>query len=281
MVSPRVHSVVDFTKLASGMITTFDETTQLSTLHIGTVGGLSAMTEFRDVLDEGPLHSPLWKNQLDDVRERFDLDCDLGGLAIARVWGLASHRGLAAAAITLHPGDMVDYRTTSGERTSIVFSPASLHSPNNELSISGQSSVNLSPEFLQAKRETVLGYILFSYDSDTNTFPWSQRLLYAAACCTAVGSRNQELISQAKHTLEWLAATAEIDLTEEISTCSTPGGKKIKARSTEQLEGSLNTIYEICSICDAGIGWHSPQEAQCASGHLFGIRSQPLPVVIR
>ena len=281
MVSPRVHSVVDFTKLASGMITTFDETTQLSTLHIGTVGGLSAMTEFRNVPDEGPLHSPLWKNQLDDVRERFDLDCDLGGLAIARVWGLASHRGLAAAAITLHPGDLVDYRTTSGERTSIVFSPASLHSPNNELSISGQSSVDLSPEFLQAKRETVLGYILFSYDSDTNTFPWSQRLLYAAACCTAVGSHKQELISQAKHALEWLAATAEVDLTEEISTCSTPGGKKIKARSTEQLDGLENTIYEICSICDAGIGWYSPQEAQCASGHLFGIRSQPLPVVIR
>ncbi|PKY01022.1 hypothetical protein P168DRAFT_334957 [Aspergillus campestris IBT 28561] len=252
----------------SGMITTFDESTKLSTLHIGTVGGLSAMTEFGDAPDEEPLHSPLWKNQLDDVRERFDLDCDLGGLAIARVWGLASHRGLAAAAITLHPGDMVDYRTTSGERTSIVFSPASLHSPNNELSISGQTPIDLSPEFLQAKRETVLGSILFSFDNDTNTFPWSQSLLYAAACCTAVGSRNQDLLSQAKHTLEWLAAAAEVDLTDEISTCSTPGGK-IKARSTEQLDESDNTMFEVCTICDAGIGWHSPQEAQCASGHLF------------
>lgn len=57
-----------------------------------------------------------------EVRTKYDVENDLGGLALAKVWGVASCKSLVAACFTLHPGDMVEYIQTAEERATVVFS---------------------------------------------------------------------------------------------------------------------------------------------------------------
>ncbi|KAF5857388.1 hypothetical protein ETB97_005880 [Aspergillus alliaceus] len=209
-----------------------------------------------------------WKKQLDNVREQFDIARDLGGYTIARIWGLASYNGLVVAAITVHPGDTVEYRTSAEERTTLIFSHANAEPTESQDLLFLEPLPNLSPDTLRKQREAVLGYILFAGWGDDNRLCLSRKLLYAAACCAIVDSQNDKILSQARKALEWLADVTGIDLADEIAKCSAPGST-IDAKSAEQLDGSGQQVFEQCGICDAGISWYSAVEAQCASGHLL------------
>lgn len=236
-------------------------------LHFGSVGGYAAVKALTDT--EPPSPAP-WNGQVEDIRERFDIDRDLGGLAIARVWGLASIHGLVAAVVTLHPGDMVEYRTNAEERLTVVFSTANGQPVDLESVPFLHESPTGSTEFLRERRDIVLQYILGDHAGTKNTL--SPKVLYAAACCAIVQSQNFELVSNAQMALERLAATSGVDMTGEIAKCSAPGST-IEPRSTDILNAPSGDIFERCEICDAGIIWDSAREARCATGHVFG-RSQ-------
>ncbi|GFF30702.1 hypothetical protein IFM51744_01213 [Aspergillus udagawae] len=254
----------------SAMTVASDDESKLSSLHLGTSGGHAAakeLIEFTDAQDDGLLSPPPWQAQFDAMRERFDIDHDLGGLATGRIWGLAAYDGLIAVAFTLHPGDMIEYRTGSQERTIIVFSKANLHQQPHTPSFLRELPVFTS-DFLRLRREVVLRFTLRSLDHDDRN-PWYQKLVYAAACCALVESQDESLLLQAREVFEWLATATGVDLTEELTKCSSPGNK-LESKSVEQLDGAGGHIFEKCDICQAGVAWYSAQEAQCAGGHLFG-----------
>ncbi|KAB8234360.1 uncharacterized protein BDW43DRAFT_60238 [Aspergillus alliaceus] len=252
----------------SAMAVVWDEESRTPILHLGTVGGYTASMTFSSLQESDRLPQTPWKKQLDNVREQFDIARDLGGYTIARIWGLASYNGLVVAAITVHPGDTVEYRTSAEERTTLIFSHANAEPTESQDLLFLEPLPNLSPDTLRKQREAVLGYILFAGWGDDNRLCLSRKLLYAAACCAIVDSQNDKILSQARKALEWLADVTGIDLADEIAKCSAPGST-IDAKSAEQLDGSGQQVFEQCGICDAGISWYSAAEAQCASGHLL------------
>lgn len=205
---------------------------------------------------------------MDDLKSTFDITHDLGGLVCARIWGLDHYRGLIAAAVSMHPGDMVEYRTAANTRVQVIISPA-MAQPTEERGdveriLHGQD-VDTTPENMRAKREGVLGFILHQKNGDI-----CKKILYSAACCAVVESENTSLRSNAREVLESLAMSTGADLSEEIQKC-TAGPAPIAAKSAEQINGPGGEIYEKCDICDAGIEWYSAREAQCVSGHMFGM----------
>lgn len=238
-----------------------------ATLHLGTIGGYTLIKSFPKCPNEPSVPSVRWISRFEDLRDEFDIDHDLGGLAIGRVWGLASHRGLIATAATLHPGDMVDYRSAVAESTNIIISPAH-HDGADHPPTGPKNASDRSPGVLRAKRELVIGFILHAAQGNGRN-DLCNRLAYAAACCTIVESENEDLRSRARETLEKLATATGADLSDEISKCST-APSPIEPKITEQLDGPGGQLFEKCEICDSGIAWYSAHESQCASGHLFG-----------
>src|SRR5262249_52086996 len=67
-----------------------------------------------------------WIHQIRDIRDKFDAEHDLGGLAIAKVWGLASNENWLVACATLHPGDLVEYLTPASEKAILIFASLDL-----------------------------------------------------------------------------------------------------------------------------------------------------------
>lgn len=250
-----------------------DSESQTPMLHYGSVGGYTAVKLLGNT--EAPSAAP-WNSQVEDIRERFDIDRDLGGLAVSRVWGVTSTQGLVAAAITLHPGDMVEYRTNAEERLTIVFSTANGEPQAFEHAPFLCGSPTNSIEFLTERRDTVLDCIL-GETSNKHILP--SKILYAAACCAIVQSQSTELIANARRVFERLSATKGVDMTEEIAKSSEPGNT-IEAKSADALNTSGVDMFEMCGICGAGIAWYSAQEAQCATGHVFGMLLQAVWVIL-
>lgn len=250
------------------MSVALNEKNQQSTLYFGTSGGYGATKEFNDLGDQTSLSLPPWEASFDDYCEQFDIDRDLGGMVTGTIWGLGCHDGVIATAFTMHPKDLVEYRTAAEERTVITFTPMD---PRDECDTGlNQEVADHSLEFLRMKRDAVLGYILHAEQGLDGSSSLSKKVVYAAACCAIHGSENEELLDRARMSLEWLATATGADLNEEISKC-TPGANTIEPKSTEQLQGPGGQMFEQCDMCDAGIAWDSTQEAQCVNGHLFGM----------
>lgn len=249
------------------------------TLCLSTIGGYGATKTFNDLSNGNNFSQPPWKNSFDNYCEQFDIDRDLGGMVIGRIWGLACHAGQLAVAFTMHPKDMVEYRTSVEERTVITFAQLSQQHGEEDNTEVRQETTGHSPESLHVRREAVLGYILHSEQVSDKGNILSPKVVYAAICCAILESENEELLSQARKSLEWLATATGADLSEEISKC-VPDSSTIEAKSAEQLtgQGEGEQLFEQCDICDAGIAWYSVQEAQCSNGHLFGKFSNSLQV---
>ncbi|KAL2817489.1 transcription factor IIIC subunit delta N-term-domain-containing protein [Aspergillus cavernicola] len=252
----------------SGMTVAADPDTEAQILHFGTVGGYAAIKPLANGTEiDAPTQAP-WNYQVEEVRERFDIDRDLGGLAVSRIWGLSSTHGLMAAAVTLHPGDMVEYRTNAEDRVTIVFSTASGQPVHPESVPFLRGNPTNSIEFIRERRDVVLQYILGTANDNGAKRTLSSKVLYAAACCAIVQSQNAELLSNARGFLERLAATSGVDVTDEVAKCYAPGST-IDAKSADELNAPSADIFEKCEVCDTGIAWYSAQEAQCATGHVF------------
>lgn len=138
------------------MSVALNEKSQQSALYFGTSGGYGATKEFNDLGDQTSLSLPPWKASFDDYCEQFDIDRDLGGMVTGTIWGLACHDGVIATAFTMHPKDLVEYRTAAEERTVITFTPLVSRREEGDTGLS-QEVADHSPEFLRTKREAILG----------------------------------------------------------------------------------------------------------------------------
>ncbi|RAL12518.1 uncharacterized protein BO97DRAFT_390200 [Aspergillus homomorphus CBS 101889] len=256
----------------TSMTITHDPDSQDCTLHAATAGGYAITKHLNPNQEDTPLFKAPWKNQIDDMREQFDFDRDFGGLAVARIWGLTSYNGIVASATTLHPGDVIEYRTASEDRAIITFSTptgaVADELPDAPTTITTAATSSLTPESPQTRRDAALRHILLSRDNEP---PLCGRILYAAACSAIVESDNEDIIEQAREALTSLASATGADLSEELSKLSSAPGT-IDAKSAAELSGPGSSLFERCDICEAGLSWYSTQEAQCAAGHLFAVR---------
>ncbi|KAL2810008.1 transcription factor IIIC subunit delta N-term-domain-containing protein [Aspergillus granulosus] len=250
----------------SGMTVAIHPELKTPILHFGTIGGYGATKAFMDGQEaEAPSRAP-WKDPIEDIRERFDIDHDLGGLAVSRLWGLTSVQGLVAMVVTLHPGDMVEYRTSAEDRMTVLFSTPNGQPAQIESIPFFRGNPAVFPGFLNEHHDVVLRYI-FRFGNGAKQ-ALSPKVLYAAACCAIVQSQNGELLSNAREVLQSLAATHGVDMTDEIAKCSEPGSF-IDAKPAGLLDAVNGEIFERCDVCGSGISWDSAQEAQCGNGHVF------------
>ncbi|KAJ5174201.1 uncharacterized protein N7482_000078 [Penicillium canariense] len=252
----------------SAMTALCDETCGAWSLHMGTTGGLGAVLNMDDLETDDAQKFPRWSKLMEDRLEQFDLNHDLGGQSVARVWGLASRRGVIAVLFSKHPTDMIEYRITSDDKSTIVFASEDPdYSPDVQTLFAPNSSATESWS-AQDQREAVIVFLLSSTGQIDKDDKESQRLIYASACCAIVDQQGASIRSQARQSFEQLANLTGADLNEEISKCS-DDSVTISAKSIDQLSGPGAHLFERCEICEAGIAWASATEAQCAGGHLF------------
>lgn len=263
------------------MVSTFDDGGTATTLHAATVFSHAQSTRVAGGIGNGndeTRKTPRWYAQIAEFRDRFDLDYDLGGYAIARTLGLTTHRGWIAACFTLHPSDMVEYITMTDERATIIFSPAEQPgSTDSEIPLPW-TIPTLSSDRIRNAHQRVLRFVLGLEPAKFFQNVWERKILYAAACCAIVISREDELLSLSKRALLYLANESGADLTEEISKCDTTSSPldgegptmTISPKSPQKLQGPGSELFEACEICGGGLEWYSDEEAQCSGGHQFG-----------
>jgi hypothetical protein len=248
-----------------------DDEGKSATLHLGTMGAWGEEYTCPTLQAEGATLRPGWIKQVEDFRERFDIDHDLGGQAVARIWGLAAHRGCIAAAFTTHPGDMVEYTIAAEERTTLIFSSTKPHPKMDHPFYSLWEPPKFSRDTVRETRGRVLAFTLGLYLETQGCDRYFNKLVYAAAACAIVENRDSRSLSLAHEALQRLSSASGSDLTEEISKCEMGNtSPTIMATSMAQLSGPGADIFEKCEICDSGIEWYSSREAQCAEGHMFG-----------
>lgn len=251
------------------MTATRDEQHDTCALHLGTTGGLSAVISLDQLDAKSQPEMPAWGKLVEDHLEQYDLNRDLGGQSVARIWGLASRRGINAVIFSRHPTDMVEYRIASDEKSIIAFAASDTEREVNMQTLFAPQYDNQELRSVQEHREAVTTYLLFGNEAAAENKE-SQKLIYAMACCAIVDGHGDSVRRQARHVLEHLAALTGADLSEEISKCRADN-PSISAKSTAQLNGSGGSIFERCEVCEAGIAWFAATEAQCANGHLFGM----------
>ncbi|KAL8944884.1 MAG: hypothetical protein Q9216_000174 [Gyalolechia sp. 2 TL-2023] len=227
-----------------------------------------------------PIQSPL-SYQVQMLQKDFDQHHDLGGLSIAKTWGLASWGPYVASCISFHPGDMVEYTMTSGERCHIIFSlmdeagvaVEDADFPWQELSFSPHERDNSD---VHQKVLTIL----------TNQQLYSSldcRVFYAKCCAVMIriGTQNTELVGRA---LQQLATSTGVNLELELgllratrdspfltASCIERLNEITTARGVQEDGLHWKQLYDFCSICDEIVIWTSVTEASCAAGHHFGM----------
>lgn len=238
------------------------------------------------------LNSSPWQKQLTDCLSKFDLLYDLGGLAFAKAWGLATLGDYTAVCVTFHPGDMVEYTINSAERATIIFG-------RQELLENGLSHVShvpwavgeLHPRDANMVHSEIVSSVLGFTRKGLGKL--CKKMVYAAACVGVLSfTLDRSMIALCGAAFRWLALDNNADLIEELSIYTelqkhhavhsdVDSGEAAKptiaARSKAVFEsGQIQSILEVCEICGEGIGWYSIQEARCAAGHSFGMESSYL-----
>lgn len=251
------------------MTTSLDEQHDTCILHLGTAAGVSAAIRLKQLDTKDQPQLPTWGKLVEDHLEQYDLNRDLGGQSVARVWGLASYRDVNAVIFSRHPTDMVEYRVASDEKTIIAFAASDTERDVDMQTLFAPQYGNQELRSVQEHREAVTTSLLFGSETAVGNQD-SQKLIYAAACCAIVDGHGESIRCQARRIFERLAALTGADLREEISKCGTDH-PTISAKPTDQLNGSGGSMFERCEVCEAGIVWFAATEAQCANGHLFGM----------
>lgn len=234
-----------------------------------------------------------WRRQVDEFRQQFDLDYELNGAAMAKIWGLASFRGWIAACFSVHPTDQFEHYTVSQHYVRLVFARPFLDTEDESSRAEGFSpwqEAKHDPEVQDHGRAVLLSFILDPGNRETTTnYPSRYKILYAAACCVLVQQQfHSRYLCAAKSALEFIrkqtgiAFTAEFSLIEKMErnpiteegqypSATDPQTRlRIPARTQGELSapGALD-VFEICLICGCGMEWYSATESQCSAGHIF------------
>jgi hypothetical protein len=217
-----------------------------------------------------------WVRQVQSARDRFDVENDLGGLAISKIWGLASIDKLVAVCFTLHPGDMVEYLTAADERTTIAFASvdkeeartgrptipwAELHHPQGRYDLDSNFKYNKDDVISLSEQKKshlthIIPWVLFSVgpNNKISRDPLSRQIVYGVhsfihaseAFGGDFGWVSKEVV---QHAERWL-------LEGNVDTSQT----------------GMSDLEERCNICDTSF----PRELQgplrytrCQNGHEF------------
>lgn len=261
-----IESALGIDNFRLGMLPATNDRGDACKLHIGTLGGVGLTTELNQIQTGSELEQPQWKRMLDDFQEQYDLDHGLGGMLTSRIWGLATYRGITAAIFTNHPTDMVEYRVSCDDVSTLIFSEEFGRVPNARAVFTPRAPDGQIPNHDRIRE--VISFVLPGADGEVGPDHEAQRLVYVAACRAIVGESDKTLRAYTQRSLERLAIVTGADLTEEISKCDGPPSL-IAAKSADHLSGPGGHIYEKCEVCNAGIGWCSAQKARCSSGHVW------------
>ncbi|OAX82506.1 hypothetical protein ACJ72_03143 [Emergomyces africanus] len=225
--------------------------------------------------------------QIEGFRSRFDLDHDLGGMSVSKIWGMVSHRGWVAACFTVHPSDMVEYVTPARERSRIVFTPPHVeegpgggHDEPASAELPWSVPPQLTPKHMKAARAEVLSFILNESHRHVPNDPWVRKLQYAAIGCVITNQNpvdQPSLLESARSAAQWLASAFNLDLSQELSYIDDKLHSQIQpstnilihAKTRGSQTGAGHDVFEFCDICGNGIDWYSAEESQCGGGHVF------------
>lgn len=221
-----------------------------------------------------------WVHLIRNEKDRFDREHDLGGLALAKVWGLASIGHWVAACITLHPGDMVEYMATADEKACIIMASTIKEADDMipwarqecSLALYPFASNYRGPDYsrLQEQRkrgtESIIQWIVCSVGRNTKVSKdrLSRQIVRAAwhyiqifknhnsDSPTEVLENPYNIPKDAiRNSIEWLVPENDSLIERgEISSADVP------------------ELLEQCIICDAFIPWKIGT-ARCEGGHLF------------
>ena len=228
-----------------------------------------------------------WQRHMADHLRKFDLRHDLGGLAFAKIWGLATFGMYTAACVTLHPGDMVEYTTTSTEQTTVVFGrrEAMDGGPSHDSHLAWPNGKVHQRDMSTVYCDIVSTFLRIPQTESSNL---CQKIAYAAACVGALSATfDKAIVKLSEDLFHWLAHHTGNDFDVELSLSKrlqkqdalgedSNAGETAKvgisAREKECLNSNrLQGIWEMCEICGEGMGWYSVQEARCAAGHTYGM----------
>lgn len=249
-----------------------------------------------EVLKHTPTGEPKWttcadtslQSRMSDCRMGFDNVHDLGGLSVMKTWGLASLGGYIAACVTVHPGDMVEYTTTSLERSTILFGQVD----DKERRFPWERAAEHAVTEAEAQAQILDTIFEAEHDQDgKERSVLTNRIIYAAACASMQlwAPFRLERLERAKKTFRKLesatgfAFATEISYIEHLLAEKDVGPEEQASpaqNSTQHTTDNhpLNTlrvslIHEICSICGESIMWDGFDAAHCAHGHAFGMSS--------
>lgn len=252
-------------------------------------GFLSGPSVFRiesnSIIDEqtedhypGPIQSPV-NYQVQMLQKDFDQRHDLGGLSIAKTWGLASWGPYLAICISFHPGDMIEYMLTSGERCHIIFSLMdATGSVVEDADFPWQKS---SPSFHQEDKPYVHNEVL-TKSTFQRFYDFSDCRVLFSTCCAAMISSGTQMAELIETALQQLVTSTGINLELELSllrdtrsshlsaaSCVKSLNEIIISRSGEKGRSHWQELHDFCSVCDEVILWTSVTEASCVNGHQF------------
>lgn len=212
----------------------------------------------------------------------FDQTNDLGGLSIAKTWGLASWGPYLASCVTFHPGDMVEYNLPSHERCHIIFSRENTEGDTLESAKFPWQEV--PNETLQANSQIILQELLAMASGSDISDNWLDRRVVFSICCAATIVADAETLQLAEAVLHELLASVNVDLESEISLLSDTRILDLTApqrierlnlfassKPADAVHSALRQIYDWCSICDQVVLWEGLTGAYCIAGHQFGM----------
>ncbi|KAL8998580.1 MAG: hypothetical protein Q9169_002420 [Polycauliona sp. 2 TL-2023] len=230
--------------------------------------------------------------QISRLQNEFDRHHDLGGLGYTKTWGLASWGSYVASCITMHPGDMVEYTLTSEQRCRIVFSR---EDTSNDLEDDAIFPWQVPyKEMHQQAGPAVLDDILSVLTEIPRRHRVAGRKTLYSICCAAMICPDVQNWSLVNRLLQDLSMSVGISYDSELSLLQSLNASRMSmlerakelngiliARIEQQDLGTLNFMFEYCSICEQLIVWRDLNEAYCVSGHQFarcGLTLSPITV---
>lgn len=222
-----------------------------------------------DISFSSPPSETMFNSAIQKPLSEFNEKYVLGGRVRVHYWGtaFAADQLLAAACISLHPSDMLEYGIPSSQRTTVVFTRA--REAVNAENITANPSV---------VHERILNFVAESGISSVKT-ELDRNIARNAASLIILQFKDSSLLATWAESL--LHQLSVIDITKEAN------GEGVEATSQnvskdEQMEvdevgasGQLNVpgphaTQETCEICQASIPFSSTLTlAECVKGHQF------------
>lgn len=239
-----------------------------------------------EVNDDAPVQftepfRPTLSDQALALQKDFDRQHDLGGLSFAKTWGLASWGTYVSSCVSYHPGDMVEYNLTSGERCHVFFTladttpipPDSADFPWQE--ISSSKTVKDS--------DSIVITILTAVNQQPLQEAHDRKILYTL-CCAGLLSSDSQTLRPAEEAFRRLAVSTnanmehELSLLEDARALNLPASQRLErlnhiivSRSGREDNPPTHELCDLCSICEQAVEWVNLTEAACVAGHQFGM----------